>query len=125
MRAEVRCLGLAQSEELGDYALKRLHLQLSRFGSEISSVVVRLKEVERPRGGLDNSCQIRLIGRRVGASVAELNADPRTAVDVAIERLSRTVAHALARDSQAAPAPTASSVTKGSTRWSVRHREAT
>jgi ribosome-associated translation inhibitor RaiA len=89
MKIDVRFRGLEASETLRRHVQRRINAQLSRFGHEISTVVVRLSDLNGPKGGLDKRCQVHLRGPRIGsATIRELSHDARTAVDLAVGRMS-------------------------------------
>ena len=98
MKVEVRFHGLEASEELRVHAARRVHQHLSRFGQQLSAVVVRIADVNGPKGGLDKRCQVTVRGPRLGTSTFEgLSGDPSSAVDAVVERVARAVGRALER----------------------------
>ena len=98
MKIDVRFRGLEPSDALREHAVRRAHFHLSRFGQEISSVVVRIGDVNGPRGGVDKRCQITVRGPRIGASTLdELGTDVGAALDVALDRTARAVGRELER----------------------------
>ena len=98
MNVEVRFLGLESSEALRDHALKQVRTHLGRFGREITSVVVRIADINGPKGGLDKRCQITVRGPRVGlATVDDLCSDAYAAADSAVERVGQTLRRSLAQ----------------------------
>jgi hypothetical protein len=98
MRIQIRFLGLHSSESLREYALRRIHLHMSRFGRELRGVVVRISDLNGPKGGVDKQCRITVQGPRVGSSTLdEVNGDVYAAVGSAVERVSRAVGRQLER----------------------------
>lgn len=98
MKIEVRFRGLEPSEALRDHAARRIHFHLSRFGHEISSVLVRISDVNGPKGGVDKQCQVTVRGRRLtGVIVDDLSGDAYSAIDMAVERVGRAVGRDLER----------------------------
>jgi putative sigma-54 modulation protein len=98
MKIDVRFRGLKRSDALRDHAVRRIHSHLRRFGHEISSVVVRISDVNGPKGGVDKQCQVTVRGRRLsGVIVDDLRGDAYSAVDMAVERVSRRVGRDLER----------------------------
>jgi len=98
MKVEVRFRGLEASESLREHAARRVHQHLSRFGAQLSAVVVRIADVNGPKGGLDKRCQVTVRGPRLGTSTFEgLSGDPSSAVDAVVERVARAVGRALER----------------------------
>jgi len=71
---------------------------MRRLGAALSTIVVRLSDVNGPKGGVDKRCQITLV--RAGQppiTIEELNTDAYAAVDGAVERASRTAVKGMAR----------------------------
>jgi ribosomal subunit interface protein len=98
MKIEVRFTGIDASDALHAYVVRRIHFRLSRFDGEVGSVVVRIADVNGPKGGADKRCHVLVRGRGLGrVTVEELSADAYSAVDRAIERGARAVARGLGR----------------------------
>lgn len=98
MKIDVRFRGLGSSEALREHAVRRILFQLSRFGHELSAVVVRVSDINGPRGGLDKRCRIAVRGRRIPVLVIEeTSADASSAIDLAVGRIARTVGRELER----------------------------
>lgn len=98
MQLEVRFQSLDSSEPLREHTSRRVQFHLDRFGHELVSVVVRLADVNGPKGGVDKRCRITVRGARVGSlTVEERSADAYSAVDCAVGRIGRTVGRELAR----------------------------
>ena len=98
MKIEVRFRSLEPSDALRGHAVRRIHFHLSRFGREIGSVLVRIGDVNGPKGGVDKQCQVTVRGRRLpGVIVDDLSGDAYSAVDMAVERIGRAVGRDLER----------------------------
>jgi ribosome-associated translation inhibitor RaiA len=98
MKVDVRFHALESSAALRDYAVQRAHTHLDRFDHELTLVVVRIGDINGPRGSLDKRCRVTVHGRRIGSSTLdELRADPYAAVEVAIDRVAEAVARQIAR----------------------------
>ena len=98
MKIDVRFPGLEPSGFLRDHAVRRIRFHLGQFAHEISSVLVRISDVNGPRGGVDKRCQISVRGPRVSvALITGLSEDAYSAVDLAVARAGRTVGRELAR----------------------------
>jgi ribosome-associated translation inhibitor RaiA len=98
MKIDVRFRGLEPSDALRDHAVRRIHFHLSRFGHEISSVLVRISDVNGPKGGVDKQCQVTVRGRRLSdVIIDDLSGDAYSAIDMAVERVSRAVGRELER----------------------------
>lgn len=97
-RSEVRFVGVDASEALRAHTLKRVESHLRRFRDEVTSVLVRIADVNGPRGGLDKHCRVTVKGPRVGArTVVELGADAYVAIDAALARAFRALSRELDR----------------------------
>lgn len=98
MKIEFRFRGLESSHALRDHAVRRLHFHLSRFGKEITGVLVRIADVNGPKGGVDKRCQLMVRGPRFGSAVLdEMSGDAFSAVDMAVERVGRSIGRKLDR----------------------------
>jgi len=96
MKTEVRFHGVETSESLREHATRRVQLHLSRFGRDLTGVVVRIGDVNGPKGGLDKRCRVTVRGPRVGsATLDEYSGDIWSAVDLALERVARNVGRTL------------------------------
>ena len=98
MKIVVRFQGLPHSGALREHSERQALLHLSRFGRDLSSVAIRISDVNGPKGGVDKQCRVIANGPRLGLStLEELSEDAYQAVDMAIARLARTVARGLER----------------------------
>lgn len=106
MKTEIRFHGIEASESLRDHATRRSHSHLSRFGHELSGVVIHISDVNGPKGGLDKRCRITVRGPRVGSStIDERSGDFWSAVDLAVESISRNIGRSLEKMRSAARGP--------------------
>jgi ribosome-associated translation inhibitor RaiA len=97
MHIDVRFLGLDPSQHLREYAEHRLKLALGRRAREIDEVLVRLADVNGPRGGVDKRCQVTLQGRSARVVVDSLAAEATAAIDLAVARADRAFTSELER----------------------------
>jgi putative sigma-54 modulation protein len=97
MQVDIRFRGLEPSPFLKDFALRQVQFHLSRFGEEVTGVLVRVSDVNGPRGGLDKRCQISVRGPKVASNVESQSGDAYAAVDLAVKRLARTLRRHLER----------------------------
>lgn len=98
MKIEVRFRGIQATDALREHTARRVHFHLSRFGGEVTQVLVRLADVNGPKGGVDKRCQVTVRGPRFGsATLDELSGDAFSAVDRAVERISHSAGRELAR----------------------------
>jgi putative sigma-54 modulation protein len=98
MKIAVRFLGIPKSEALREHSERQALFHLSRFGHELDSIEIRIRDVNGPRGGEDMECKVSAKGPRLGFStIAELSGDAYASVGMALSRLSRSVARTLDR----------------------------
>jgi hypothetical protein len=76
---------------------RRFEFALSRFGHRVRSLVVRVTDVNGPRGGIDKRCRVtvQLQGQSRTVVIDDVDADAAIAVDRAADRTARTVARAI------------------------------
>ena len=94
MIVTIAAKGLALSALLRRHVARRLGFALDRHQHALRRAIVRLQDLNGPRGGVDKACTIEL--QRGGAAplfVRAVAADAQGAVDAAARR----AAHALAR----------------------------
>ena len=98
MRIDIKTNGLELTDGLRDHTERRLAFALDRSQHTIDGVVVRLSDINGPRGGFDKRCQIRipLSGHR-SVVIEETNTDLYLAIDRATHRVGNTLGRHLAR----------------------------
>lgn len=98
MQIQIHCDDFDLSEGMRDHLVKRLAYSLNHGREMIAGVVVRLSDVDGPRGGIDKCCgiEVRLKGRSAIA-VDDTQASLCVAIDRAAERTGRTLDRRLAR----------------------------
>jgi putative sigma-54 modulation protein len=92
MKIEIRNLNDRIDQSQREYIERRLSFALGRFGGRIRRVMVRLEDMNGPRGGLDKRChiEVRVPGRAVlVVDVRDVELEP--AVSRAAERIARRV----------------------------------
>jgi len=85
---------------LREYIDRRLHFALGRFGPAIDHVIVRVGDINGPRGGVDKRCQIVVKLRASGSNpiaIDDSDEELHVAVARASNRAERTVARAIER----------------------------
>ena len=93
---------LAAAHKMGsvgrDHVRRKLGVKLGKFSSSIERVSVRIKDVNGPRGGVDQLCQIKVVLHGLPSVVFE-NRDTslNAAVDVALSGVQRAVRRATQR----------------------------
>ena len=81
-----------------EHVQHRLHLVFGRFANRIDGVVVRLTDVNGPRGGVDVHCHMRAWGRDTeGLRTTALAVTPEKAINEATVRLRRVIRRAIER----------------------------
>ena len=96
MKIEIRFRGLESSDALREHVARQVQFHLNRFGREVTTVLVRVADINGPKGGLDKRCQVTVRGPRIGSTTLDdLSGDPYSAADSAIERVGHTVGRRL------------------------------
>jgi putative sigma-54 modulation protein len=62
MKISLRVRGISPDKDLAEHVQKRALLALGRFSTRIANVVVRLEDMNGPKGGIDKRCSIELTG---------------------------------------------------------------
>ena len=83
--AHVRVIGGAIADEDRDYVARTLGMKLGKFVSSIERTTVRLSDVNGPKGGRDQKCQIKVV----------LSGLPSVVVSETDSTLPRTIARAI------------------------------
>ncbi|MFZ4539790.1 HPF/RaiA family ribosome-associated protein [Propionivibrio sp.] len=98
MRIDIQARGFDLTEGLREHTERRLQFALSWASQDVRAVSVRLSDINGPRGGNDKRCciQIRLPGIQ-DVVIEDTEADLYMAIDRAVDRTERTVAHRLKR----------------------------
>jgi putative sigma-54 modulation protein len=97
VKIQIRERNVEVSENLRTHVERRLGFALARFGQRVARVIVRLSDADGEPGA-NLRCQIHVGLRSRSARVDHTDADLFTAVDRAVERVSRSVARVLERE---------------------------
>lgn len=98
MRIDVRFQGIEASDALREHVVRRIRFQLSRFSGEVSAVVVRIGDVNGPKGGVDKRCHVAVRGPAFApVTIEDLGSDAYSTVDLAVGRAARAVRRRIAR----------------------------
>ena len=98
MKIDIQSLDFELTDALHKYIGWRLGCALSRRDEHIQRVMVRLSDVNGPRGGTDKCCQIQVfLDRCPDVVIEDVEADMYTAIDRAASRASRTVGRRVVR----------------------------
>lgn len=98
MQIQIHADDFDLTEGLRNHIAKRLAYALNHGRDLVSRIVVRLSDVNGPRGGVDKRCGIEV--RLKGAStiaIDDTEADLYVAIDRAAERTGRTLGRRIAR----------------------------
>jgi putative sigma-54 modulation protein len=98
MQVELRIWDTTRRDVLRAYVERRLRFGLSRFGNRIGRVVVRIGRHNGAEGASETSCHIEVRLAPLGSvTVKERGTDLFAAIDRAVERIERLVAHRVVR----------------------------
>lgn len=98
MNIAVGFKGMTHSRSLHECIDRRLQSELSRFGREVTSVVVRMEDLNGPKGGVDMLCRITVRSLHAGVCVAsQTHHDPYLAADRSIDQIAQTLSRRLDR----------------------------
>jgi len=98
MNIQIHAQDFTLTEGLREHVARRLAYALNHGQDIVSRIIVRLSDINGPRGGLDKRCgiEIRLKGASAVA-IEDTEADLYVAIDRAAERAGRTLDRRLAR----------------------------
>lgn len=98
MQLDIQALDFTLTHAMRNHIERRVGFALSSRYHNIDRILVRLSDVNGPRGGTDKRCHIQVVLPRIGDVVIEdTESNLYIAVDRATDRASRTVARRLAR----------------------------
>lgn len=98
MQIDIKTQSFSLTEALHSHARRRLQYALSSFDEHIQRVVVRLSDINGPRGGRDKRCRLQLVLAGLPDVVVEdTQADLYVAIDRASDRAGRTLLRRLDR----------------------------
>ena len=96
MQAEVRGKGLHVTAVLSTYIQRRLGFALGRFDRRVERVLVRIEDVNGPKGGIDKHCRVVVVMPHSTTAVMEgRGSNFRVAINRAVAKASRYVADRL------------------------------
>ena len=98
MRIDIQASGFKLTDGLRAHAERRLQFALSWAVHDVRKVVVRLSDINGPRGGNDKRCHIQIpIPGRPDVVIEDTEPDLYVAIDHAVDRIERSVARRLER----------------------------
>lgn len=101
MRITIKLRGTDEETRatLREQIARRVDFALERFSEKLGSVLVRLDDLNGPRGGVDKRCQVQLRGPTIGELVFEVvDSAWGAAIDRALSLAGRSVSRALGRE---------------------------
>lgn len=98
MHIDIQASGFKLSDGLREHTERRLQFALSWAIHDVRKVVVRLSDINGPRGGNDKRCYIQIpIPGRPDVVIEDTESDLYVAIDHAVDRVERSVARRLER----------------------------
>lgn len=92
MRVQIFARNVTLAPGWEDFIERRLRFALGRFASRIQDVIVRIQDLNGPRGGIDQHCQIDAhILPSARKSAKGTGPDLGTAISKAVDRISRCI----------------------------------
>ena len=105
MKFVIKTKNFSLTDALRDHAERRLRFALTFCDDHINQIVVRLSDINGPRGGADKRCHLHVILTGLPDVVVEdTEADLYIAINRATDRAGRTVGRRLARQRDTARA---------------------
>ena len=103
MKTEVRSQTIEITPSFDVFTRARIGTALGRFAHRIRSVVVRIDDLNGPRGGIDKSCRVQVRGPSMSLILEHRHADPHEAVAMALRRIARSLARRMDLETLRAP----------------------
>lgn len=99
MKIDIQALNFPLTNSLRSHIERRLKFALSTRDDHIQRIMVRLSDINGPRGGEDKCCHIQVVLPQISDVVIEdTEADLYAAINRAADRAGRTVGRKLARN---------------------------
>lgn len=98
MRIDIQASGFKLTDGLREHTERRLQFALSWAVYDVRKVVVRLSDINGPRGGNDKRCYIQVpLPHKPDVVIEDTESDLYVAIDRAVDRAERSVARRLER----------------------------
>ncbi len=98
MQIDIQTRHFSLTEALRNHAERRLRFALTCFDEHIQRVVMRLSDINGPRGGADMHCHLQIVLAGLPDVVIEdTEVDLYVAIDRAVDRARRTLVRKLGR----------------------------
>ena len=104
MQMDIQSQGFNLTDGIRNYVMNRLAYTLAHGDAAITRIIVRLSDINGPRGGDDKRCLVEVRLKSASAVVIEdTESDLYVAIDRAADRAGRTLGRRLARQREFAP----------------------
>ena len=111
MQMDIQALGFPLTKSLNERVKRRMRFALSGRADAVQRVVVRLSDLNGPKGGRDMCCQIRIVLNQLAdVVIRDVETDLYVAIDRGFDRAGRSVARQLDRKLTRQRAPLGSEV---------------
>ncbi|HHJ19638.1 MAG TPA: HPF/RaiA family ribosome-associated protein [Gammaproteobacteria bacterium] len=98
MKIDIQARQFTLTEALRNHTERRLHFALTCCDSHIQRVVIRLSDINGPRGGEDKRCHLQVVLSGLpDVVVDDVESDLYVAIDRAADRAGRTVVRKIER----------------------------
>lgn len=98
MRIDIQASGFDLTDGLREHTKRRLQFALSWASHDVRKVVVRLSDINGPRGGNDKRCRIQIpLPRTPDIVIEDTESDLYVAIDRAADRAERSLARRMER----------------------------
>ncbi len=98
MQFDIQARHFILTDALREHAEKRLNFALSCCSEHIKRVVMRLSDINGPRGGEDKLCKLQVVLNGLPDVIVEdIQLDLYVAIDRAVDRAGRTVIRKIER----------------------------
>ncbi len=98
MQIDIQARNFPLTDALCSHVKRRLGFMLSARDEYIQRVLVRLSDINGPRGGIDKCCHIQVaLNHLPDVVIKDAEADLYAAIDRAVDRAGRTVCRRLER----------------------------
>ncbi|MDH5600724.1 MAG: ribosome-associated translation inhibitor RaiA [Gammaproteobacteria bacterium] len=105
MQIEIQARDFSLTNALRDYIKRRLDFALRRRDNHIQRVMVRVSDINGPRGGQDKSCQIHIVLPKASVVVEDIKSNLYKAIDRAAGRARQSIDRHLTRRRKKSRAP--------------------
>jgi len=98
MQFDIQARHFILTDALREHTEKRLNFALSCCSEHIQKVVIRLSDINGPRGGEDKLCKLQVVLKGLPDVIVEdIQLDLYVAIDRAVDRAGRTVVRKIER----------------------------